>query len=216
MPDMAVCRTPESAPVPFDRDRDVEVLTRETVFRGYFRVDRYRLRHRLFAGGWSRPFQREVFERGHAAAVLPYDPWHDRVLLIEQFRIGPYAHGGSPWQIEIIAGILHEDETPADLVRREALEEAGCALRSELLPVAAYYMSPGAVSEHMTLFCALTDLGDVGGIHGLDEEDEDIRVHVLGFAQAMDWLQAGVIQNSPAIIALQWLALNRARLQARP
>ena len=201
-------------PNSFDPRRDVEVLARETVFQGYFRVDRYTLRHRLFRGGWSRPIQRELFERGHAAAVLPYDPKRDRVLLIEQFRIGPYAHGGSPWQIEIVAGILHEGESPAELARREALEEAGCVLSSELLPVAAYYMSPGAVSEHLTLFCALTDLADAGGIHGLEDEDEDIRVHVPSFDEAMAWLAAGRIQNSPAIIALQWLALHRSRLRA--
>lgn len=198
----------------FDRQRDVEVLQRETVFQGYFRVDRYRLRHRLFGGGWSRPFQRELFERGHAAAVLPYDPQRDSVLLIEQFRIGPYAHGGSPWQIEIIAGILHNDETAADVARREALEEAGCRLGPDLLPIAAYYMSPGAVSEHLTLYCAVTDLAGVGGIHGVQDEDEDIRVHVVPFAQALEWLAAGRIQNSPLIIALQWLALNRPGLQA--
>ena len=199
---------------PFDPRHDVVVTARETVFQGYFRVDRYTLRHRLFGGGWSRDFQRELFERGHAAAVLPYDPKRDSVLLIEQFRIGPYAHGGSPWQIEIVAGILHPDESPAELARREAREEAGCELSAELLPVAAYYMSPGAVSEHMTLFCALADLGAAGGIHGLDHEDEDIRVHVLDFDTAMDWLAAGRIQNSPAIIALQWLALHRPRLRA--
>jgi ADP-ribose pyrophosphatase len=199
---------------PFDPHRDVVVSARETVFQGYFRVDRYRLRHRLFAGGWSREFQRELFERGHAAAVLPYDPTCDRVLLIEQFRIGPYAHGGSPWQVEIVAGILHEGESPAELARREAWEEAGCVLSAELLPIAAYYMSPGAVSEHMTLFCALADLRDAGGIHGLDHEDEDIRVHVPLFDEAMAWLAAGRIQNSPAIIALQWLAMNRSRLRA--
>lgn len=206
-------RLPMSAPE-FDRDRDVDVLAQETVFQGYFRVDRYRLRHRLFGGGWSRPIQREVFERGHAAAVLPYDPQRDAVLLIEQFRIGPYAHGGSPWQLEIVAGIIHADETPADVARREALEEAGCRLGPRLLPVAAYYMSPGAVSEHLTLYCALTDLAGAGGIHGVLDEDEDIRVHVVAFQQAMDWLAAGRIQNSPAIIALQWLALNRSGLRS--
>jgi ADP-ribose pyrophosphatase len=202
------------SPNEFDRQRDVELLHRETVFQGYFRVDRYRLRHRLFGGGWSRPLQRELFERGHAAAVLPYDPQRDSVLLIEQFRIGPYAHGGSPWQIEIVAGIIHDAETAADVARREALEEAGCSIGPELLPIAAYYMSPGAVSEHLTLFCAPTDLTGAGGIHGVADEDEDIRVHVLPFATALEWLAAGRIQNSPAIIALQWLALNRARLRA--
>jgi ADP-ribose pyrophosphatase len=66
----------------------------------------------------------------------------------------------------------------------------------------------------MTLFCALADLGQAGGVHGLDDEDEDIRVHVPSFDEAMHWLAAGRIQNSPAIIALQWLALNRSRLRA--
>ncbi|MGK2942439.1 MAG: NUDIX domain-containing protein [Immundisolibacter sp.] len=198
----------------FDRGRDIEVLARDTVYQGYFRIDRYRLRHRLFNGCWSRPIQREVFERGHAAAVLPYDPEHDSVLLIEQFRIGPYAHGGSPWQIEIVAGIIHDDELPAQVARREALEEAGCVLGPQLLRIADYYMSPGAVSEHLTLFCAVTDLTGAGGIHGVAEEDEDIRVHSVPLDQALDWLHNGRIQNSPAIIALQWLALNRQRLRA--
>jgi ADP-ribose pyrophosphatase len=198
----------------FDRRQDVEVLARDTVFQGYFRLDRYRLRHRLFSGRWSRPMQREVFERGHAAAVLPYDPEHDIVLLIEQFRIGPYTHGGSPWQIEIVAGIIHDDQTPEQVARREALEEADCELGPELVRIAGYYMSPGAVSEHLTLFCALTDLKDTGGIHGVAEEDEDIRVHLLPLDEALKWLHGGRIQNSPAIIALQWLVINRQRLRA--
>lgn len=194
-----------------DRDNDVELQERETVYQGYFRMDRYRLRHRRHDGSWSRPLQREVLERGHAVAVLPYDAVRDQVVLIEQFRAGPYAHGGEPWQIEIVAGIIDAGETPEAVVRREAREEAGCVLGPELLRVASYYMSPGAVSEHMQVFVAATDSDGLGGVHGLDEEDEDIKVMVLPAGEAYEMVAAGRIANSPAIIALQWLQLHPGR-----
>jgi ADP-ribose pyrophosphatase len=196
----------------FDRDRDVALESRETAYQGYFRVDRYRLRHRRFDGTWSRTLTREVFERGHAAGVLPYDPERDVVVLIEQFRMGPYAHGGSPWQVEVIAGIIHAGETAEQVARREALEEAGCTL-GVCERIAGFYMSPGAVSEHLTLYCARADTTGVGGVHGLPEEDEDIRVRVLPLDQALAWADAGRIQNSPALIGLLWLARARRRLR---
>lgn len=198
----------------FDRDRDVELNAVEPVFQGYFRVDRYRLRHRRFDGTWSDPITREVFERGHAAGVLPYDPQRDEVVLIEQFRIGPYARGDHPWQVETVAGIIHEGESAAEVARREALEEAGCRV-ADLEPIAAYYMSPGAVSEHMTLYCGRTRTEGLGGVHGLREEDEDIRACVLPFEAALERVRSGAIANSPALIALLWLALERDRLRAQ-
>lgn len=198
-----------------DRERDVELIERKTAYQGLFRVDRYRLRHRRYDGTWSRTIEREVFERGHAVAVLPYDPVRDKVVLIEQFRAGPLAHGGDPWQIEIIAGIIDDDETAEQVVRREALEEANCRLGPVLLPVANFYMSPGAVSEHMQVFVAATDSDDIKGIHGLADEDEDIRVLVMTVEQARALLDSGRIANSPAIIALQWLLLNREAVRER-
>lgn len=203
-----------SQPPAFDRERDVQIEDVTPVFQGYFRVDRYRLRHRRYDGTWTGPITREVFERGHAAGVLPYDPRRDEVVLIEQFRIGPYARGDAPWQVEIVAGIIGAGETAPEVARREAVEEAGCTI-TDLEPVAAYYMSPGAVSEHMTLFCGRTDTRGVGGVHGLAEEDEDIRVTVLPFAAALARARDGSIANSPALIALLWLALERDRLRAR-
>lgn len=199
---------------PFDRTRDVQPVAVETVFTGHFRVDRHTLSHRRYDGTWTSRITREVFERGHAAAVLPYDPMRDNVVLIEQFRIGPYARGDAPWQLEIIAGIIQPGETPQQVAHREAQEEAGCTLR-DLVPVAAYYMSPGAVSEHLTLYVGHADTEHVGGTHGLIEEDEDIRVLVLPFARALEAVYAGDIANSPALVALLWLALERPKLQAR-
>lgn len=190
----------------------VEIIAKEAAFQGYFRVDRYRLRHRLFAGGWSGEVSREVFERGHAAAVLPYDPRTDAVVLIEQFRIGAFAAGLDPWLIEIVAGIIEEGESPLEVVRREALEEAGCPL-GRMVEIGRVLLSPGAVSETLTLFCAEVESAGLGGIHGLDDENEDIRAFVAPLDEALDRLAKGAIANASTVIALQWLALNRQRLR---
>lgn len=193
---------------------DVQILGRETAFRGYLRVERLRLRHRLYAGGMGGELTREVIRRGNAVAVLPYDPERDRVVLIEQFRIGPYARGDEPWQIEIVAGIVEHGEEPVGVARREAREEAGLDF-TELTHALDYYSSPGILSEHIAVFVARVDASDAGGVHGLDEEGEDIRVLAIGFDEAMTLLAEGRIEASPAVIALQWLALNRDVLRRR-
>jgi len=194
-------------------ERDVELIDRTTAYRAYFRVDRYRLRHRRFEGGMSRELAREVFERGQVVAVLPVDLTRRRVVLIEQFRAGAYAAGWSPWLIECVAGIVEPGETPEDVARREAQEEAGCELGA-LYRVMRYLSSPGATSETVTLFCGRVDSRGLGGVHGLASEGEDIRVEVVGFGAAFDLLAAGRITNAKTIIALQWLASHERTLAA--
>ena len=196
------------------RATSVELIERETPYQGYFRIDRYVLRHTLFAGGVSEPLTREVFERGHAAAVLPYDPVRDEVVLIEQFRIGAYAAGRDPWLVEIVAGIVEDGESPRDVALRELGEEAGQT--ADLVePIGEVMLSPGGTSETIALFCARTDASGAEGIHGLADEHEDIRVTALPFADALAAVDGGDIVSAPAIIALQWLALNRDRLRER-
>ena len=208
-------------------DDDVELLDAETVYQGYFRVDRWRLRHRLFAGGWSQPFFREVFDRGHAVAVILYDAAADALVLIEQFRVGALAASRArectapfnPWLVEVVAGIIDAGETAEAVARREALEEAGCQVR-EIFEVCRFVLTPGVSSETITLYCALVEAPATGGIHGLDHEHEDIRVLVVPAAEAFAWLEAGRITNATALIALQWFRLHhgevRARWQPRP
>ena len=192
---------------------DVIIDGHETLFQGYFRVDRYTLRHRLFRGGWSRPIQREIFERGHAVAVLPCDPVLDSVVLIEQFRPGPLAAGDEPWVIEAIAGIVEDGESAEDVVRRDAHEEA--ALNFDALTrIVDYYASPGGSSERIGVYCGRTDLQGAGGIHGRADEDEDIRALVLSRDAALEGLASGRVRASPAIIGLHWLTLNHAQLRA--
>ncbi len=193
------------------RDRRVEVLEKTTPFKGYFQVDLYRLRHRKFDGGWTDEMSREIFERGHAAAVLLYDPERDRVVLIEQFRPGAYAAEMDPWLIEIVAGIIDPGETPEDVVRRETQEEAGCTVTA-LHPIGRFLATPGGSSETVTIYCGRVDSRGAGGVHGLDHEHEDIRVLPLDRQEALDLLAAGKVTNLIAVAALQWLALNHTEV----
>ena len=191
---------------------NIEIIQKALRYKGFFEIVGYRFRHRLFAGGWSGEIEREVFERGHAVAVLPYDPVADAVVLIEQFRIGALVAGFAPWQIEIVAGIIEENEAPEEVARRETMEEAG-AVVGALAPICRYLVSPGGASESVAVFCGRVESRNLGGIHGLPDENEDIRVDVRSFAEAMDKLNTGGITNAVSIIALQWLALNRDRLR---
>jgi ADP-ribose pyrophosphatase len=195
-------------------DDRVQIIDKQTPYQGYFRIDAYRLRHRTFEGGWTREISREVFERGHAAAVLLYDPERDAVVLVEQFRTGAHAAGLEPWLIETVAGIIEPGEQSAEVVRREAVEEAGCEV-GKLESIGAFILSPGGSSETMALFCGRVASEDAGGVHGLDHEDEDIRPLVLSTDEALARLDAGGIVNATTVIALQWLALHRDRLRAK-
>jgi ADP-ribose pyrophosphatase len=196
---------------PFSKN-DYEIMQREVLYQGVFRLVRLHLRHRLFNGGWSNVFSREVLERGTAAAVLPYDPILDRVILIEQFRPGALADPKNPWQIEIPAGMLGHNEKPLDVAVRETKEEADCEV-SHLELIYDYFVSPGGTTEYLHIYCGLVDSQGVGGIHGLIQENEDIRVLNISADEAITRLQNREIKNAPAIIALQWLMLNRERLR---
>nr|VFK50750.1 MAG: ADP-ribose pyrophosphatase [Candidatus Kentron sp. TUN]VFK51950.1 MAG: ADP-ribose pyrophosphatase [Candidatus Kentron sp. TUN] len=191
-----------------------EVVDKTTCYQGFFRLERYRLWHDLFAGGRSGILTRECLERGHAAAVLLFDPDLDSLVMVEQFRIGAMEAPNGPWLLEFVAGIMEEGETAEAVVRREAMEEAGCEIRA-LVSALRFLLSPGGCSEEIHLFCGRVDAKNAGGVHGLAEEGEDIRVRVVAVDEALRLLQTGKITNATAIIALQWFALNRDSLREK-
>ena len=192
-----------------------EVLDKSICYSGFFRMEKYRLRHELFAGGWSPEMTRECLERGHAVAVLLYDPDSDQVVLLEQFRVGALEFPGGPWLLEIVAGIMDEPgETTEEVARRETVEEAGCEIL-DLIPICHYLVSPGGTSESITLFCGRVDTSRIGGLRGVVEEHEDIRLHVVSRSEALNLLHSGRINSAAPIIALQWLELNRLKLLGR-
>ena len=191
-----------------------EVVSKQLLFQGHLKLFGVELKHDLFAGGQSPVLRRELLDRGHAVAVLPYDPRRDEIVLIEQFRIGAGDDPSGPWLIEIIAGLQEPDESPLQVVHREAAEEAGCVL-ADLMPIHRYYSSPGTSNEQVQVYFARTDTTDLGGIHGVDEEGEDIRVHVIRSDTAFEWLDTGRIDSALPIIALQWFRLNRDNIRAQ-
>jgi ADP-ribose pyrophosphatase len=194
--------------------QDVRILEDEKVFSGHFAVRRLTLQHRCFGGGWSEPQVRELFERGDAVGVLPYDPVGDTVVLVEQFRTGALRGNDSPWMLELIAGVVEPGESDEDVAHREAMEEAGCEL-SQLLPIATVMPSAGACSEQVRLFCGLLSHAGPGGVHGLAAEGEDILVHSVTRREALQLVAANRVPNGHTLIALQWLQLHGDALRER-
>lgn len=186
---------------------DIDIIEREACFRGFYRLDRVRLRHRQFAGGMGPELSRELFVRHDAVCVLPYDPQRDEVVLIEQFRVGAMDKSANPWLLELVAGLIDKDEEPEEVARRETIEEADLTLTS-LWPITQYFPSPGGSDERVHLFLGRCNSEGAGGVHGLVDEGEDIRVHVWPLEDALTAVKDGRIDNAASIIALQWLALN--------
>lgn len=195
---------------------DVSVERHQRPYSWFFGVEELDLRFRRFTGDLSEPVNRAGFVMADAVTVLPYDPVRDRVLLVEQFRTGPYLRGDqNPWTLECIAGRVDATETPEQAVRREAVEEAGLTLGA-LHKVANYYPSPGAVTEYLYTYVALAPLPDgAEGIHGLDSEAEDIRTHLVPFERLMAMIETGEVANGPLITSAYWLATQRDRFRAQ-
>jgi ADP-ribose pyrophosphatase len=194
--------------------KQFEILGKEVVYPGFFRMEKYRLKHTLFAGGWSAEISRELFMRGNCVAVLLYDPHADKVVLIEQFRAGAISQPDKAWLMEIVAGAIEEGETAEQVAYRESIEEAGCEIQ-ELMVINEFYTTPGGSSEKITLFCGKIDCTRVGGIHGLDDEEEDILARAVHFDEAYEMLENRKIESAIPIIAIQWLALNRQQLKQK-
>lgn len=194
---------------------DIEIVDRKTAYKGFLTIDVYRLRHKKFDGTWTDVLPpREVCDRGPAVAVLLYDPDRDTLVMIEQFRVGSAAAAGPAWMTEIVAGMVGDGETPEEVARREAMEEAGCAIQ-EIEPICDYFVSPGAFTEQVHVYCGRVDSRGLKATGGLEEEHEDIRIMVLPTDEVIGMLDDNRLRNSVAIIAVGWLARHRDALRRR-
>jgi ADP-ribose pyrophosphatase len=192
--------------------KTVEILNQTLVYDGFFKLETYSVRHTLYRGGWSQPINRELFRRNNCVAVLLYDPLRDVVVLTEQFRMGALHQPQRAWLLEIVAGGIEEGESAAEVAYRESQEEAGCEIE-ELQEIMEFYTTPGGSSERITLFLGRVDSSKAGGIHGLQHEGEDILVSTVSAERAFQLVTERVIESGPAIVAIQWLYINRQSLR---
>jgi ADP-ribose pyrophosphatase len=191
---------------------DYRIESRETLFQGFFRISKLVIRHRLFGGGWTKPVHRELFQRGDAVGVLLYDPVHNLVGMVEQFRAGAIKDKHGPWQYEVVAGMIEPGETPEAVAIRELQEEAGIAVE-KLVPICDYLVSAGGSDERMHMYCGLCNLEGRGGIFGLAAESEDILFQVWPYAQTVEAQAEGLLNSAAVTIALLWLQLNVQNLR---
>jgi ADP-ribose pyrophosphatase len=192
---------------------DVEIVEATKAFERFLRVDVFRFRHRLFSGEWSALRSYDVLRRGQAASIVLYDPDRESVVLVEQFRLPALLAGSSPWQLETAAGLIDSGESPAAVAIRETQEETGLALIGEPVLIQRYLPSAGGSDESVFLFCGRVDATAAGGVHGLAEEHEDIRVVVKALAEIEALLEAGAIESGHTLIGLYWLLRHRDHLR---
>lgn len=198
-------------PYPVFGKDDVRLAQTRPLYSGFFKLLRYEFTHKLFEGGWSPQIKREILERGHAVAVLLFDPKLNEFVFIEQFRVGALPTSQSPWLIEIVAGMIEDGEEPEDVCRREAKEESGVEIK-RLRKALSYLSSPGGTTERLHIYIGEVDANEAQGVHGLDNESEDILVRRVEKSQAIAWLNDGKIDNAAAVIALQWFLLNEKKV----
>ena len=194
--------------------RDISIHTIKREYDGFFKVDQYTLSHRQYDGTTSKELTREIFERGDAVVLMPYDAINDKLILIEQFRPGAIRSNDTPWLLEFVAGMFANNESPIDVAIREAKEEANLTISlDDIHYVMKYLSSPGGTSECIHLYVANVNSENIGGVYGLPEEGEDILVHVISRLEALTLLEQGKISNAATIIGLQWLQLNYKKLR---
>lgn len=184
-------------------NRDWNIKSTELVYEGFYKIEKLHFKHALFNGGSSGLIDREQFVRGNVVGVLVHDPKLDKVALVEQFRIGARNKQDHPWLMEVIAGMIEPGEIPEEVAVRESYEEAGLRLTS-IKEVMKYLASPGSTTEEVHIYYAQADLSEASGVFGLDEEGEDILLHVVSADEAVQMLDNGKICNAISIIAMQW------------
>ena len=202
----------DNSPLSGLNKENCKIIEKKDLYKGFFKMQEYSLQYQKFDGSWSKVLKREIFERGNAAAIIPYDPINDKVVLIEQFRVGAVNASGTPWLIEIVAGMFDKGESAQTTVIRELKEEAGLETKKVKF-INNFLSSPGGTTEEIALFVGMVNSEHAQGNFGLQDENEDIRVFSISLDEAYSWLNEGKITNAITIIAIQYLMLNRDKLK---
>lgn len=196
---------------------DLVIESQTTVWNGRFPLRLVRFRNRRFDGSFSEIRTWELWQRGRAGAVLPYDPVSDCVVLIDQFRLPAAAAGIDPVMVEVPAGLCGPGEETDVTARREAEEEAGLTIL-RLHPIGDYLLTPGGSDERVGLYAGevrapAADAAGLASYAGLAAEDEDMRVRVWPAEAAIEAALNGAMPNVVTAVAVLWLAARRDMLR---
>ncbi|WP_027486106.1 NUDIX domain-containing protein [Allorhizobium undicola] len=191
-----------------DPENRIDIIEDRTLWKGWSHLRKLVFDYRKQNGETAR-LSWEVFDRGHAVAVLLYHAERGTTLLVRQFRMPAHLMGDTPFLLEVPAGMT-DGEDSETAARREVLEETGYRLR-DLTFLFSSYMSPGAVTEKLHFYAAtVTDADRIAAGGGLAEENEDLELVEIPLPQAIAMIGTGEIVDAKTIMLLQWAALNLA------
>ena len=199
-----------------DMNANVEVEELKREYLGFFALNQIDLKYPFFDNSISEKKSRTILMGSEASLILPYDPILDKVLLVEQFRIGPFCRGDkAPWVYEPVAGMIEFGEKPEDAAKREVFEEAGIQV-TNLVKINSGYPNPGEATTYFYNYIGIVDLSDYSpGIYGVRDEGEDIRTHVIDFKKVLDWSISNKLRVLPLNTMVLWLALNKLKLSSK-
>lgn len=192
---------------------EARIVNKERVFDGFFKMDELTIEHDTHDGG-SMTVKRLIFERGHAVAILGYDPARDEVLLVNEMRPGLLAAGDYPFNDSLPAGMIDKGEDEITAAKREMREETGMELKDARLIHAGAYVSSGGTSERLALVFGTIDMAKAGGVHGHASEGEDIKTVVLTSDEFIQRAESGALKDMKSLVCAFWLAKNRDSIRS--
>lgn len=178
-----------------------------TLAKGFLTLNRYEFEVERHQGG-TRILTWDVMERGHAVAVLGFDPVRDEVVLISEFRPGALVAGDDAYFETLVAGAIDSNESPIHAAVREMQEEANLKLRDPILIHPGAFVSSGGTSEKMSIVVGVVDASQAGGVHGNPNESEDIKSVVLSTKEFLRRVRSAEIKDLKTLVAGYWLAEN--------
>ena len=209
--------TPSSAiEIGPDLNTNIQIEDLKREYLGFFALNQVDLKYPFFDNSTSGVKSRTILMGSEASLILPYDPILDKVLLVEQFRIGPFCRGDkAPWVYEPVAGMIEFGEKPEDAAKREVFEEAGIQV-TKLVKINSGYPNPGEATTYFYNYIGIVDLSDYSpGIYGVRDEGEDIRTHVIDFKEVLSWSISNKLRVLPLTTMVLWLALNKLKLSSK-
>ena len=209
--------TPSSAlEIGPDLNTNIQIEDLKREYLGFFALNQVDLKYPFFDNSTSGVKSRTILMGSEASLILPYDPILDKVLLVEQFRIGPFCRGDkAPWVYEPVAGMIEFGEKPEDAAKREVFEEAGIQV-TNLVKINSGYPNPGEATTYFYNYIGIVDLSDYSpGIYGVRDEGEDIRTHVCDFKEVFNWSISNKLRVLPLNTMVLWLALNKLKLSSK-